>query len=229
MASIASIRDQILSVLNDELSVKDNGKELLQQKIVSVVPNASMSDKIICSLKDEFPLLYTVNKYLMIDIDKVQMQQILSTPEGMPEKIKESIDQIHFTDPKYNDFVQNIISQYEAFNNMMMEIKMEPQKAMQHKEKFKNNYKKQNSSQQLTTFIEDIKREPSELLKDYMKTNTSVQMEDMFKYLELLIYRGIVVEMAIIAVLNELEFMKEWGERFIEIQTKFQYTLNMCE
>ncbi|KAI5611918.1 rapunzel 2, partial [Silurus asotus] len=187
---------------------------------------ASIKDKISGVLKEKLQI--------KDNIEKMQQQEI-SQLEGIHEKVKNTCEKIAFNEMeiKYSEFKRNVEFLFNEFNRMIKKVTEDPEHAKQHKEEFMKTYNKKTNTMYLDEFYTAIMEESScfgsKMMTVYMDyyNKSRVCMEERCKYLDRLICKGIIVEMAKSAI-NKEEEMNEWENKFQEIQAKMQKTLNEC-
>ncbi|KAF7692034.1 hypothetical protein HF521_011001 [Silurus meridionalis] len=110
---------------------------------------------------------------------------------------------------KYSDLEHDIKFLFNEFNSMIKEVTEDPEHAKQHKEEFMKMYNKKTNIMSLdefyTAIMEKSSYSGSKMMTVYMDyyNKSRVCMEDQCKYLDRLICKGIIVEMASSAINQE--------------------------
>ncbi|XP_027013657.2 protein rapunzel-like [Tachysurus fulvidraco] len=187
------------------------------------------------------PLIGTMKKKLVEDNNikllEKEFQQIYDKLECISQQTEQMLDQIQLSEIQinYGQHENSIKYQYQALKNMMDCIWKNPENSDQYIEDFKNIYVNQNGIGNLKVYYDGIMEHHGPfgqpLLKCYQKNckrNKKI-MEARCAHLNYLFYIGLIAQIAYAEVIgDDQEVAKEWGQKFIDIQTKMQEALDEC-
>lgn len=144
------------------------------------------------------------------------------------------IDEVNETYGKYEEYIKH---QYTAFNNMVAQVKKDPDNTKRYMKSFENIYEKDKSDLSLDVYYRGVMgtnmRFGRPLLKVYMENcdgNREI-MERRCSHITHLFHMGLIALMAYTAVAedDEDEVRKKWAKRVVEIQKKMQEVLSQCK
>ncbi|XP_059424461.1 rapunzel 2 [Carassius carassius] len=170
------------------------------------------------------------------EMDK-DFKQIHQKLETISEKNKQTlrqirIDEINETYGKHEEIIKH---QYKAFNNMLENVKLDPEHSDRHMKDFVKIYENDKMDLSLDTYYRGVKGAVlfgKPMLQVYLENcqrNKKV-MEARCSHIAHLFYIGLMALMAYYAVTedDEDEVRDKWCPRVIEIQAKMQEVLEQC-
>lgn len=171
-------------------------------------------------------------------LDK-DFQQLHTKLQSISEKNhqclrKIHIDEVNETYGKYEEYIKH---QYTAFNNMVAEVKKDPDNTKRHMEKFEKTYERDKSDMSLDIYYRGVIGTNllfgRPLLKVYLDNcdgNREI-MEHRCSHITHLFHMGLIALMAYTAVTedDEDEVREKWAKRVADIQQKMQEILSQCK
>ncbi|XP_019957492.2 rapunzel 2 [Paralichthys olivaceus] len=144
------------------------------------------------------------------------------------------IDEVNETYGKYEEYIKH---QYTAFNEMVAQVKKDPDKTQQHMEKFEKIYERDKSDLSLNVYYSGVMGTKTlfgrSLLKVYMENcdGDLEIMEHRCSHIAHLFHMGLIALMAYTAVTedDEDEVRDKWAKRVEDIQGKMQEVLSQCK
>lgn len=171
-------------------------------------------------------------------LDK-DFQEIHTKLESISQKNQQClrqirIDEVNETYGKYEEFIKH---QYTAFNNMVAQMKKDPENTQRYMTTFEKIYERDKSDMSLDVYyrgVMGIKMQFGRpLLKVYLDNCNSDRetMERHCSHITHLFHMGLIALMAYTAVTedDEDEVREKWAKRVEEIQMKMQEVLSQCK
>ncbi|XP_053717866.1 rapunzel 2 [Synchiropus splendidus] len=171
-------------------------------------------------------------------LDK-DFQEVRSKLESISQKNQQClkqirIDEVNETFGKYEEYIKH---QYTAFNNMVTQIKKDPDNTQRFMDNFEKIYERDKSDLSLDVYYQGVVGNSRlfgrNLLKVYMDHCDSDReiMEYRCSHIIHLFHMGLIALMAYTAVTedDEDEVREKWAKRVEEIQTKMQEVLSQCK
>jgi len=144
------------------------------------------------------------------------------------------IDEVNETYGKYEEYIKH---QYTAFNNMVAQVKKDPDNTRRHMEAFEKIYERDKSDMSLDVYYRGVMGTKllfgRPLLKVYLDNcdgNREV-MERRCSHITHLFHMGLIALMAYTAVTedDEDEVRDKWAKRVQDIQEKMEEVLSQCK
>lgn len=144
------------------------------------------------------------------------------------------IDEVNETYGKYEEYIKH---QYAAFNNMVAQVKKDPDHTKRYMENFEKIYEKDKSDLSLDVYYRGVMGTTllfgKALLQVYLDNcdgNREI-MERRCSHIAHLFHMGLIALMAYTAVTedDEDEVREKWAKRVEDIQTKMQEALSQCK
>ncbi|XP_042362940.1 rapunzel 2 [Plectropomus leopardus] len=171
-------------------------------------------------------------------LDK-DFQELHTKLESISEKNhqclrKIRIDEVNETYGKYEEYIKH---QYAAFNNMVAQVKKDPDNTQCYMETFEKIYERDKSDMSLDVYYRGVMGTNllfgKPLLKVYLDNcqgNREI-MERRCSHITHLFHMGLIALMAYTAVTedDEDEVREKWAKRVEEIQRKMQEVLRQCK
>ncbi|XP_036394405.1 protein rapunzel-like [Megalops cyprinoides] len=160
--------------------------------------------------------------------------------ESISENNQKILRQIQFNEVQenYGKYEQFMKHQYEAFNNMVGRIKIDPEDKDRHINDFIDIYERDESDNSLEVYYQSVMGIASvfgrPILEVYLKhcNSNHKDMEHMCLHLTHLFHIGLIAFMAYTVVTEnekEVERVKQkWSRQIAEIQAKMEETLSKC-
>ncbi|XP_035537913.1 rapunzel 2 [Morone saxatilis] len=171
-------------------------------------------------------------------LDK-DFQAINTKLESISEKNQQClrkirIDEVNETYGKYEEYIKH---QYTAFNNMVAQVKKDPDNTQRHMEAFEKIYERDKSDLSLDVYYNGVMGTKSlfgrSLLKVYLDSCDGDReiMERRCSHIAHLFHMGLIALMAYTAVTedDEDEVREKWAKRVEDIQKKMQEVLSQCK
>ncbi|XP_075962013.1 protein rapunzel-like [Anarhichas minor] len=144
------------------------------------------------------------------------------------------IDEVNETYGKYEEYIKH---QYTAFNNMVAQVKKDPDNAQRYMEAFEKIYERDKSTTSLDVYYRGVMGTNllfgRRLLKVYLDNCDGDReiMERRCSHITHLFHMGLIALMAYTAVTedDEDEVREKWGKRVEDIQDKMQEVLSQCK
>ncbi|XP_075961932.1 protein rapunzel-like [Anarhichas minor] len=144
------------------------------------------------------------------------------------------IDEVNETYGKYEEYIKH---QYTAFNNMVAQVKKDPDNAQRYMEAFEKIYERDKSTTSLDVYYRGVMGTKPlfgrPLLKVYLDNCDGDReiMERRCSHITNLFHMGLIALMAYTAVTedDEDEVREKWGKRVEDIQDKMQEVLSQCK
>ncbi|XP_051246351.1 rapunzel 2 [Dicentrarchus labrax] len=171
-------------------------------------------------------------------LDK-DFQAINTKLESISEKNQQClrkirIDEVNETYGKYEEYIKH---QYTAFNNMVAQVKKDPDNTQRHMEAFEKIYERDKSDLSLDVYYNGVMGIKTlfgrSLLKVYLDSCDGDReiMERRCSHIAHLFHMGLIALMAYTAVTedDEDEVREKWAKRVEDIQKKMQEVLSQCK
>ncbi|KAK9526746.1 hypothetical protein VZT92_015429 [Zoarces viviparus] len=144
------------------------------------------------------------------------------------------IDEVNETYGTYEEYIKH---QYTAFNNMVAQVKKDPDNAQRYMEAFEKIYERDKSGMSLDVYYRGVMGTKllfgRPLLKVYLDNCDGDReiMERRCSHITHLFHMGLITLMAYTAVTedDEDEVREKWGKRVEDIQDKMQEVLSQCK
>lgn len=144
------------------------------------------------------------------------------------------IDEVNETYGKYEEYIKH---QYAAFNNMVAQLKKDPDNRERYMETFEKIYERDKSELSLDVYYRGVMGTNllfgRTLLKVYLDNCDGDReiMEHRCSHIAHLFHMGLIALMAYTAVTedDEDEVREKWGKRVEDIQEKMQEALSQCK
>ncbi|CAG5885728.1 unnamed protein product [Menidia menidia] len=144
------------------------------------------------------------------------------------------IDEVNETFGKYEEFIKH---QYNAFNNMVAQVKKDPGKTQQYMTTFEKIYERDKSDISLDVYYRGVMGTNAlfgrPLLKVYLDNcdGDRKTMEHHCSHIAHLFHMGLIALMGYTAVTedDEDEVREKWAKRVGDIQDKMQEVLSQCK
>lgn len=172
------------------------------------------------------------------ELDK-EFQPLHTKLETISEKNKQClrrirIDEVNETYGKYEEYIKH---QYNAFNNMVAQVKKDPDNTQRYMAAFEKIYEKDKSDMSLDVYYRGVMGTKMlfgrPLLKVYLDSCNGDReiMERRCSHITHLFHMGLIALMAYTAVTedDEDEVRQKWGKRVEDIQKKMQEVLSQCK
>ncbi|XP_072226172.1 protein rapunzel-like [Leuresthes tenuis] len=166
-------------------------------------------------------------------------QGIRSKLESISEKNQQClkrirIDEVNETFGKYEEYIKH---QYNAFNDMVAQVKKDPGKTQHYMEKFEKIYERDKSDMSLDVYYRGVMGTNAlfgrPLLKVYLDNCDGDRkiMEHRCSHIAHLFHMGLIALMGYTAVTedDEDEVREKWAKRVGDIQAKMQEVLSQCK
>ncbi|XP_029298680.1 rapunzel 2 [Cottoperca gobio] len=172
------------------------------------------------ALDSEFQTLHT------------QLESISDKNQQCLRRIR--IDEVNETYGKYEEYIKH---QYAAFNNMLAQVKKDPDNSQSYMETFEKIYERDKSDMSLDVYYRGVMGTKLQfgrsLLKVYLDNcegNREI-MERRCSHITHLFHMGLIALMAYTAVTedDEDEVRDKWSKRVEDIQKKMQEVLSQCK
>nr|XP_040045114.1 protein rapunzel-like [Gasterosteus aculeatus aculeatus] len=171
-------------------------------------------------------------------LDK-EFQPLHSELETISKKNSECLMQIHLNEVNetYGKLDVNIRRQYEAFNDMVKNVKEDPSNTQLHMAAFKKTYWKEKDDMSLDVYYKGIMGKEllfaKPLLNAYFDSCNGDRktMEYHCSHIIHLFHMGLIALMGYTAVAKDDkdEMQKKWAKRVVEIQEKMEAVLSQCK
>ncbi|KAM9383626.1 rapunzel 2 [Pholidichthys leucotaenia] len=144
------------------------------------------------------------------------------------------IDEVNETYGRYEEYIKH---QYGAFNNMVAQVKKDPDNARHHMESYEKIYERDKSDMSLDVYYRGVMGTKTlfgrPLLKVYFENCDGDReiMEHRCSHIAHLFHMGLIALMGYTAVTedDEDEVREKWAERVENIQKKMQEVLSQCK
>ncbi|XP_068603542.1 rapunzel 2 [Brachionichthys hirsutus] len=161
-----------------------------------------------------------------------QLESISQKNHQCLRKIR--IDEVNETYGKYEEYIKH---QYVSFNNMVAQVKKDPDNTRNHMETFEKIYERDKSDLSLDVYYRGVMGTKllfgRTLLKVYLDNcdGNRETMERHCSHIAHLFHMGLIALMAYTAVTedDEDEVRDKWAKRAADIQQKMQEVLSQCK